>query len=81
MRSDADSQIRSVLTGDQQQKFDALVKERDQRGGDRRHQGDQGQPRRTSNALLAALLGSAHEQMPHTSLPRVGRQMLRFLLL
>ena len=43
MRSDTDSQIRSVLTGDQQQKFDAMVKERDQRGGDRRHQGDQGQ--------------------------------------
>ena len=43
MRGDTDSQIRSVLTGDQQQKFDTMVKERDQRGAGRGHHGDQGQ--------------------------------------
>jgi protein CpxP len=43
MRSDTDSQIRSVLTGDQQQKFDALQKEREQHMGGRHQHGDQGQ--------------------------------------
>jgi protein CpxP len=49
MRSDTDSQIRAVLTGDQQQKFDAMLKEREQhmgqrhQRGDHRNTGDQGQ--------------------------------------
>jgi len=48
MRSDTDSQVRAVLTGDQQQKFDALLKDREQRTGKRQHGdhgngGDQGQ--------------------------------------
>jgi periplasmic protein CpxP/Spy len=44
MRSDTDSQVRSVLTGDQQQKFDAMLKDREQHmsGGHHQH-GDQGQ--------------------------------------
>lgn len=43
MRSDTDSQVRSVLTGDQQQKFDAMLKEREQHTGGRHQHGDQGQ--------------------------------------
>src|SRR3954469_650885 len=45
MRSDTDSQIRAVLTGDQQQKFDAMLKEREQRHqhGDHGNNGEQGQ--------------------------------------
>jgi len=42
MRSDTDSQIRAVLTGDQQQKFDAMLKEREQRMGQRHQHGDHG---------------------------------------
>jgi Spy/CpxP family protein refolding chaperone len=42
MRSDTDSQIRAVLTGDQQQKFDALLKEREQRMGQHHQHGDHG---------------------------------------
>ena len=43
MRSDSDSQIRAVLTGDQQQKYDALLKQREQHMGGHRQHGDQGQ--------------------------------------
>ena len=43
MRSDTDSQVRAVLTGDQQQKFDAMLKEREQRMGQRHQHGDHGQ--------------------------------------
>jgi protein CpxP len=43
MRSDTDSQIRSVLTGDQQQKFDAMLKEREQHMAGHHQHGDQGQ--------------------------------------
>ena len=43
MRSDSDSQIRAVLTGDQQQKFDTMLKEREQHMGGRHQHGDQGQ--------------------------------------
>ena len=44
MRSETDSQIRAILTGDQQQKFDTMLKEREQhmRGG---HDGGQGRNR------------------------------------
>lgn len=42
MRSDTDSQIRAVLTGDQQQKFDAMSKEREQHMGGRHQHGDHG---------------------------------------
>ena len=38
MRSDTDSQVRAVLTGDQQQKFDAMLKDREQHAGGGRHQ-------------------------------------------
>ena len=44
MRSDTDSQVRALLTGDQQQKFDAMLKEREQRMAGHRQHGDQGQP-------------------------------------
>jgi protein CpxP len=40
MRSDTDSQIRAVLNSDQQQKFDAMLKEREQHMHD--HQGREG---------------------------------------
>jgi protein CpxP len=40
MRSDTDSQVRAVLTGDQQQKFDAMLKEREQHMHN--HQGREG---------------------------------------
>jgi protein CpxP len=49
MRSETDSQIRAVLTGDQQQKFDAMQKEREQRmregreGGQGRNGGQGGE--------------------------------------
>ena len=43
MRGDTDSQVRGVLTGDQQQKFDALLKEREQRMGQRHQHGDHDQ--------------------------------------
>ena len=49
MRTDTDSQVRAVLTGDQQQKFDAMLKDREQRmsqrhqHGDHANNGDQGQ--------------------------------------
>ena len=42
MRGDTDSQVRAVLTGDQQQKFDALLKDREQRMGQRHQHGDHG---------------------------------------
>jgi protein CpxP len=44
MRSDTDSQIRAVLTGDQQQKFDAMLKEREQRMSGRHQHDGQDQP-------------------------------------
>jgi periplasmic protein CpxP/Spy len=40
MRTDTDSQVRAVLTGDQQQKFDAMLKEREQHSHN--HKGRQG---------------------------------------
>ena len=43
MRSDSDSKIRAVLTGDQQQKFDAMQKEREQHMASRHQHGDQSQ--------------------------------------
>src|SRR5438270_261585 len=42
MRSDTDSQIRGVLTVDQQQKFDTLLKDREQHMGGRHQHGDHG---------------------------------------
>jgi Spy/CpxP family protein refolding chaperone len=44
MRSNTESQIRSALTGDQQQKFDAMLKEREQHTSERHQHGEQGQP-------------------------------------
>ena len=49
LRSETDSQIRAVLTGDQQQKFDTMLKDREQHmrggreGGQRRNSGQGGE--------------------------------------
>jgi protein CpxP len=43
MRSDTDAQIRAVLTGDQQQKFDTMLKDREQHMSGRHQHGDHGE--------------------------------------
>ena len=40
MRGDTDSQVRAILNGDQQQKYDAMLKEREQHMGQRHQHGD-----------------------------------------